>query len=60
MPDAIFGDFAANLTQVYLRYLEIRNNLRQKVLRGNDYEFEKRVDDLRKEVELRGFEPLTS
>jgi hypothetical protein len=57
LPDAIFGDFAAIQHRAIS---DIRNNQRQKVLLGNDYEFEKRVDDLRKEVELRGFEPLTS
>jgi hypothetical protein len=57
LPDAIFGDFAAIQHRAIS---DIRNNQRQKVLLGNDYEFEKRVDDLRKGVELRGFEPLTS
>jgi hypothetical protein len=53
---AILPQSNTGLSQIF----KIRNNQRQKVLRGNDYEFEKRVDDLRKEVELRGFEPLTS
>jgi hypothetical protein len=56
----MFGDYGYNPTQGRLRYSEIRDNRRQKIRWGNDYEFEKRVDDLRKEVELRGFEPLTS
>lgn len=52
-----FGD---NPTQGYLKYSETRNNQQQKIRWAKDYEFEKHVDDLRKGVELRGFEPLTS
>jgi hypothetical protein len=52
-----FGD---NPTQGYLRYSETRNNQQQKIRWAKDYEFEKHVNDLRKGVELRGLEPLTS
>lgn len=52
-----FGD---NPTQGYLRCLETRNNQQQKIRWAKDYEFEEHVDDLRRGVELRGLEPLTS
>ncbi|MGH9936508.1 MAG: group I intron-associated PD-(D/E)XK endonuclease [Blastocatellia bacterium] len=52
-----FGD---NPTQGYLRCSETRNNQRQKIRWAKDYEFEKHVDDLRKEVELVGLEPTAS
>jgi len=52
--------FGENPTQGYLRFSETKNNQQQKIRWAKDYEFEKHVDDLRQEVELRGFEPLTS
>ena len=51
-----FGD---NPTQD-ISDIQKQGTTNDKIRRAKDYEFEKRVDDLRKEVELVGLEPTTS
>ncbi len=43
-----------------LRCFETKNNQQQKIRWAKDHDFEKHLEGLRREVELRGLEPLTS
>lgn len=52
--------FCGDLTQCRLRCFETKNNQRHNIRWAIDYEFAKHVEELRREVELRGIEPMTS
>jgi hypothetical protein len=49
-----------SLTEGRIRCLDTKNCQNQKIKWASEYEFNKHIEILRREVELRGFEPLTS
>ena len=52
--------FKESLSEGRLRCFETKNNQKLKIRWAKDYEFQKHVEDLRKEVELVGLEPTAS